>query len=207
MDYSIVTHYFPSLTHLQQQQLSALGPCCQHWNAHINVISRKDMDQFYLHHVLHSLSIAKFITFPAGSRVLDLGTGGGFPGIPLAILFPQTHFFLCDSIAKKIRIVQELTAALALKNVSALHARAEDIQQPFDLAVSRAVAPLATLISWVWNKTNQGLICLKGGDLTMEIAECTLFSGISNAQIEKVNISQWFTETYFVEKKIVYLRK
>ena len=207
MDEQLIVRYFPDLTPQQQQQLAAIGPCCLYWNARINVISRKDEDHFYLHHVLHSLSIAKFITFPVGSRVLDLGTGGGFPGIPLAILFPQTQFFLCDSVAKKIGVVREISAALGLNNVSFAQIRAEDIQQRFDFTLSRAVAPLATLISWVWRKTDQGLIFLKGGNLEKEIADCANLVGITHRRIVQVNISQWFKEPFFEEKKIVYLRK
>ena len=203
MDGRLIAQYFPDLTPLQQQQLAALGPCYKHWNARINVISRKDMEHLYLHHVLHSLSIAKFITFPSGSRVLDLGTGGGFPGIPLAILFPQTQFFLCDSIAKKIGVVKEITAALGLKNISATRIRAENLRQRFDFAISRAVAPLATIIFWVWDKVDHGLICLKGGDLEEEIADCVRITGITPRQIAQANISQWFKEPFFEEKKIV----
>ena len=207
MDHTLITHYFPHLTPQQEQQFAALGPCYGHWNARINVISRKDIDCLYLHHVLHSLAIAKFIRFPDGADVLDVGTGGGFPGIPLAIFFPQTHFFLCDSIAKKIRVVNEVTAALGLKNVSAKQIRAEDMQQRFDFVVSRAVAPLGELASWVWEKTRKGVICLKGGDLTDEIRVCARILGITEGQIEEVVVSQWFKELFFEGKRVVFIRK
>jgi len=207
MDDHLITGYFPKLTSEQQQQFVALAPCYQSWNTRINLISRKDMSQFYLHHVLHSLSIAKYLLFPSGAYVLDLGTGGGFPGIPLAIFFPQTHFFLCDSTAKKIRAVNDITASLGLKNVSASQIRAENIQQRFDFVVSRAVAPLNQLISWIWDKTDQAMLCLKGGDLKEELKDCARFAGIIPDQIEQINISQWFNQPFFEEKKIVYLRK
>jgi len=207
MDHTLITHYFPHLRPQQQLQFAALSPCYQRWNERINVISRKDIDSLYLHHVLHSLAIAMFIPFPGGAHVLDVGTGGGFPGIPLAILFPQTHFFLCDSIAKKIRVVNEVVTTLGLKNVSVAQIRAEDIQQQFDFVVTRAVAPLNELASWVWNKTHKGIICLKGGDLREELEACSRVVGVAKNQIEEVHISQWFKESFFEEKKIVFIRK
>lgn len=207
MDYSLITNYFPNLTPLQQQQFAALGPCYQIWNARINVISRKDIDHLYLRHVLHSLSIAKLTSFPDGSLVLDVGTGGGFPGIPLSILFPQTHFFLCDSVAKKIKVVTEIASALALTNVTALQIRAEEISQQFDFVVSRAVAPLSELLRWVWDKTAKEIICLKGGDLEEELQACVRATAIPRNRMEEIPISRWFTDPFFGEKKIVSLRK
>ncbi|MCL2502713.1 MAG: 16S rRNA (guanine(527)-N(7))-methyltransferase RsmG [Bacteroidales bacterium] len=207
MDYKLITEYFPDLTPQQQQQFAALGPCYQSWNARINLISRKDMDQFYLRHVLHSLSMAKYFSFPVGAYVLDLGTGGGFPGIPLAILFPQTQFFLCDSIAKKILAVNDIAARVGLKNVSASQIRAENIQQRFDFVVSRAVAPLSQLIFWVWDKTDQGMMCLKGGNLDKELIDSAQLLGIPPCQIKEVHISQWFSHPFFEEKKMVCLCK
>jgi len=203
MDHALINHYFPHLSPQQQQQFAALGPCYQAWNARINVISRKDIDQLYLHHVLHSLAIAKFTSFPDGASVLDVGTGGGFPGIPLAIMFPQTHFFLCDSIAKKVRVVDEVVSALGLKNVSAKQVRAEEVKGEFDYVVCRAVAPLIELLGWVWGMTVKGIICLKGGDLKEEIDACRRIVG----KIEEVSVSQWFNEPFFEGKKIVLIKR
>ena len=207
MDHTLINQYFPHLSQQQQQQISALGPCYQSWNARINVISRKDIDQLYLHHVLHSLAIAKFVSFPDGATVLDIGTGGGFPGIPLAILFPQTHFFLCDSVAKKIRVVNEVAASLSLTNITAQQIRAEEIKLSFDFVTCRAVAQLTELIPWIWNKVTKGVICLKGGELKQEIEACARLIGIPQNQIEEVSISQWFHEDFFQEKKIVFVKK
>ena len=206
MDHSLITKYFPHLSSQQQQQFADLGPSLQEWNRRINVISRKDIDQLYLRHVLHSLAIAKFTTFPAGSFVLDVGTGGGFPGIPLAIFFPNTQFFLCDSISKKILVVKEIIGALGLPNVSAAQIRAEEIKQRFDYVVSRAVAPLHELIPWVWHKTNNSILCLKGGDLEKEMQECIRNVKIPKQQIKEISISQWFEEPFFEEKKIVSIQ-
>jgi len=207
MDHSLVNHYFPHLSPRQQQQFAALNSCYRDWNARINVISRKDIDHLYLRHVLHSLAIARFISFKDGENVLDVGTGGGFPGIPLAILFPQTHFFLCDSIAKKIRVVHAIAKTLGLGNVSAAQIRAQDIQKQFDFVVSRAVAPLYDFVPWVWDKTAKGIICLKGGDLKEEIATSIQNIGMDKNQIEEISIYQWFKESFFEEKKIVFVRK
>ncbi|MCL2726941.1 MAG: 16S rRNA (guanine(527)-N(7))-methyltransferase RsmG [Bacteroidales bacterium] len=203
MDHALINHYFPHLSPLQQQQFAALGPCYQSWNARINVISRKDIDRLYLHHVLHSLAIARFTSFPDGTSVLDVGTGGGFPGIPLAIMFPQVHFFLCDSIAKKIRVVNEVVTALGLKNVSAAQIRVEEIMQPFDYVICRAVAPLRELLDWVWGKTTKGVICLKGGDLKEEVAACNPIVG----EIEEISVSQWFKEPFFEGKMVIFIKK
>ncbi len=176
----VIKQYFEELTSVQEQQLAALQPLYREWNEKINVISRKDMDNFYAHHVLHSLAIATQFEFPAGMEVMDLGCGGGFPGIPLAIFFPDTTFHLVDSVNKKLKVVQEVAAALKLINITVQHSRAEDIKnRQFDAVVSRAVAPLKDL--WYWSRpllrkpaygqTIRGLICLKGGDLAREISE------------------------------------
>ena len=207
MDHQLITYYFPLLTSTQQQQFAALDSCYRLWNARINVISRKDIDHLYLHHVLHSLAISKFVTFDKGMSVWDVGTGGGFPGIPLAILFPEVQFFLCDSIAKKIRVVKEVVSALELKNVAVAHIRAEEVKQSFDFVVSRAVAPLCELVSWVWRNTMRGVVCLKGGELEGEVWECVRSSGISRSMIEEASVLQWFNNPFFEEKKIVYIRK
>ncbi|MBU6324339.1 MAG: 16S rRNA (guanine(527)-N(7))-methyltransferase RsmG [Bacteroidetes bacterium] len=169
-------HYFPSLSEAQQDQLLALEDIYRHWNAMINVVSRKDMDAFFTHHVLHSLAIACFVEIHAGWKVLDVGTGGGFPGIPLAIMFPETEFLLVDSIGKKIKVVQEVVEALKLKNVHAETTRAELVPAGFHLVVSRAVTRMAAFYPWVKNKVsfnglNQGIVFLKGGDLQEEISD------------------------------------
>lgn len=207
----LIQQYFSEFSKTQLEQLSALGPVYQEWNEKINVISRKDMDSLYEKHVLHSLSIAAVFDFPAGARVIDLGTGGGFPGIPLAIFFPEVQFHLVDSIGKKIKVVEAAKEALQLTNVTTQHTRAEDIKnRQFDIMVSRAVAPLKDL--WQWGKPllkknkdmkpgglqANGLICLKGGDLTREIAE-------SSCRPELVDISTLFPQPFFKEKFIVHV--
>ena len=198
----ILLKYFDDFTAIQQQQFAALQSLYQQWNEKINVISRKDMDQFYQHHVLHSLAIAASFEFKPGSEVLDLGCGGGFPGIPLAIFFPETHFLLADSINKKLKVVAAVAEAIGLTNVHIRHTRAEDIKdRKFDVVVSRAVAPLKDL--WFWSKPllkkgakPGGLICLKGGDLTQEIFE-------SNCKPMVWGIEKLFSESYFKEKYLL----
>ena len=201
-----LTHYFPDLTARQQEQLAALYDLYTDWNSKINVISRKDITNLYEHHVLHSLGIAKFIRFQPGSRIMDLGTGGGFPGIPLAILFPDCHFHLVDSIGKKVRVASEIASAIGLQNVSTLHARAEEEKQLFDFVVSRAVMPLAGLLKIVRkniakeqrNALPNGLICLKGGELDREVMPVR-----HQAVITPLNT--WFKEDYFETKKVVFV--
>ncbi len=176
----IILKYFPDLTHTQQEQFRKVDPLYRSWNEKINVISRKDIDALYEKHVLHSLAIAQVIRFAPGARIVDIGTGGGFPGIPLAILFPESEFLLTDSIGKKIKVVQEISAVVGLDNVTAIHSRVEDVRdRKFDYAVSRAVAPLGELWKWIRPMIEKGrqteafangLFCLKGGDLTEEIA-------------------------------------
>ena len=198
--------YFPDLTLAQRKQLQALEGLYTEWNARINVISRKDMDAFYLHHVLHSMAIAKVQGFVPGSRILDVGTGGGFPGIPLAILFPDTQFLLVDSIGKKIKVVQEVAQAIGLQNLEARHQRAEEVKGKFDFVVSRAVTRMAPFYAWVKDKfeTRQrhelanGILYLKGGDLIEELDECgqpyTLYP-----------ISRFFQESFFDTKMVVHV--
>ncbi|QHS60651.1 16S rRNA (guanine(527)-N(7))-methyltransferase RsmG [Chitinophaga agri] len=205
----IVLKYFSDFTDTQLQQLQALSGLYQEWNEKINVISRKDIESLYEKHVLHSLSIAAVAEFPDGMQILDLGTGGGFPGIPLAIFFPQVKFHLVDSIGKKIKVVQGVSEALGLQNVTYQHTRVEEIKdRKFDLVVSRAVAPLKDL--WRWSKPvlkkapaheqQPGLICLKGGDLTEEVAE-------SGVRPRLTNIYKLFPEDFFLEKHIVVVNK
>lgn len=201
--------YFPSLTLGQRSQLEALGPLYREWNAKINVISRKDMDEMYLHHILHSLSIARVLDLEDGARVMDLGTGGGFPGIPLAILFPSCRFHLVDSIGKKLRVAQEIASAIHLENVTFCHERVEDEKGRFDYVVSRAVMSLPPL--WALCKKNLrkgqkgtlpgGLVCLKGGDLDEEIGAM----GKDAERVRVWNISELFSEPFFETKKIVYV--
>lgn len=203
----LLQKYFTDFTEKQLQQFAALKDLYEEWNKKINVISRKDMDHFYEHHVLHSLSIATQFDFPDGYQIMDLGTGGGFPGIPLAIFFPDVHFHLVDSINKKLRVVEAIAAQIQLKNVTVQHTRAEDIRdKKFDVVVSRAVAPLKEL--WRWSKpllnkkpVDQpkkitGLICLKGGDLSNEISESRLHPRVWE-------ISKIFEEEFFEEKYIL----
>lgn len=202
----VILKYFTNLTDGQQKQFAALYPLYTDWNAKINVISRKDIENLYLHHVLHSLGIARFIAFKPGTKIMDLGTGGGFPGIPLAILFPEVQFHLVDSIGKKIRVATEIASALGLKNVTCAHKRAEDEKQKFDFVVSRAVMPLTDLHRIIRkNISNQprnalpnGLICLKGGELAHETLPFTHLFEIHNLCDE-------FEEPFFETKKVVYL--
>jgi 16S rRNA (guanine527-N7)-methyltransferase len=198
---SVICKYFPDLTSLQKKQIDSLGILYAEWNTKINVISRKDMDHFYERHVLHSLSIAKFLRFRAGEEVMDIGTGGGFPGIPLAILFPDTVFTLVDSIGKKIKIVEAVTSELGLTNVNALNARAESLKMKFDFVVSRATAPLEKLVQWsmqaIKKQEGNGLIALKGGDLEEELKGFKLAG--------RIPVCEYFEEPYFQTKEIIFL--
>lgn len=202
----IIKKYFKQLTERQLQQLQMLDELYREWNAKINVISRKDIDNLYEHHVLHSLAIAKAITFRPGTEILDFGTGGGFPGIPLAILFPECHFKLIDGTGKKIRVAQEVATAIGLENCQLEHLRGEDEKGRYDFVVSRAVMPLPDLVNIVRkniSKTNRnvlpnGVICLKGGELQ---AETQPFRKV----VETNPISNWFDEEWFKEKNVIYL--
>lgn len=203
----IIFNYFPRLTEKQKEQFTQLAEVYPFWNDQINVISRKDIESLYLKHVLHSLGIAKFITeFTPGTRILDVGTGGGFPGIPLAILFPEVQFHLVDSIGKKIKVVREVAAALGLTNVEADHIRAEQLDDKYDFVVSRAVTRLADFAPWIRNKFEKrdkngvpnGILYLKGGDLAEEIKE-------SKLKAELHPLSSYFKEDFFDTKYVVYV--
>lgn len=201
----IIHKYFPLLTDGQKELFSALGPLYADWNSKINVISRKDMDNFYEHHVLHSLAIARIIDFPAGSKILDVGTGGGFPGIPLAIMFPQCSFTLCDSIGKKIKVAQGVADSLGLKNVTCFNGRAESLEGGYNFVVSRAVADLEAFYPWVKGKFSNSIIYLKGGELEDEIRRCASRFHIDSGKFCQFSISDWFKEEWFAEKKIVII--
>ncbi|MCB9202390.1 MAG: 16S rRNA (guanine(527)-N(7))-methyltransferase RsmG [Flavobacteriales bacterium] len=200
-----ILSYFPNLTTLQKEQLSRLYDLYSDWNEKINVISRKDMDSFYEKHVLHSLAIAKVISFKPKTQILDVGTGGGFPGIPLAILFPECQFTLVDSIGKKITVVENVTEELNLKNVSPINSRAEKIDKKFDFVVSRAVTKMDAFTQWIQNSFRKesfnilknGILYLKGGDLTEELQH------FSNARLYE--ISNFYSEEFFETKKVVYI--
>ena len=198
--------YFPTLTSEQMTQFEALFDLYTEWNAKINVISRKDIQNLYVHHVLHSLAIAKFIKFKPSTSILDVGTGGGFPGIPLAIFFPELQFVLIDSIGKKIKVVEEVSQALSLTNVEAIHRRVQDEKRKFDFVVSRAVMPLKELEMLVrknisekqMNAVQNGLICLKGGDLKSELKPF-------KKKAESFPLTDYFSEPFFETKQLVYL--
>ena len=202
----LILKYFPDLTEEQKRQFAALYDLYTDWNSKINVISRKDIENLYEHHVLHSLGIAKVIRFKPGTKVMDLGTGGGFPGIPLAILFPEVQFHLVDSIGKKVRGATEIAGSIGLKNVTTRHARAEEEKQLFDFVVSRAVMPLTDLLKIIrknispkqQNALPNGLICLKGGELERETMP------VKN-KTTMWNLKEFFGEEFFETKKVVYV--
>jgi len=204
---NIIPKYFPHLSPAQQQQLAALGPLYTEWNEKINVISRKDIENLYERHILHSLAIAKVINFTPGTQVLDVGTGGGFPGIPLAILFPETDFVLVDSVGKKIKVVQAVAEAIGLKNVKAIHGRAEELRQKFDFVTGRAVTDLIKFAGWVRPKIKKqqqnglpnGIIYLKGLEHTHEEAKHF------GPAYQIYPIKDFFDEEYFDTKAVVYL--
>lgn len=202
----IILKYFPNITEKQKQQFATLYDLYADWNSKINVISRKDIENLYTHHVLHSLGIAKLIQFKDGSKIMDVGTGGGFPGVPLAILFPKCNFLLVDSIGKKIRVATEVSSAIGLENIQFRHCRAEEVKEQFDFVVSRAVMPLPDLVKIIrknvskeqQNALPNGLICLKGGNLEGELKP---FKKTAEAD----DLSMYFEEEYFKTKKIVYV--
>jgi 16S rRNA (guanine527-N7)-methyltransferase len=201
----IIRKYFPDLTKSQYVKFEALKDVYTNWNAQINVISRKDIDDLYVKHVLHSLGIAKIQTFNSGAKILDIGTGGGFPGIPLAILFPEVEFYLVDSIGKKIKVVNEVANALQLTNVKAAYMRAEKVNDKFDFIVSRAVTNMDNFVKWTYKKIakkqnhflKNGILYLKGGDLKQEL------QNFPNATI--YNLTEYFNEDFFETKKVVHI--
>lgn len=203
----ILLKYFPDLSKQQLKQFNQLQSLYEEWNAQINVISRKDTENFYERHVLHSLAISKVMSFKDNSDILDIGTGGGFPGIPLAILYPNCQFVLVDSIGKKIKVVNEVANALGLKNVIGIHERAEKIDQQFDFIVSRAVTSMPAFLQWTkdkfkkksQNELKNGILYLKGGDLSEEMSEVKKFYKITD-------LSTFFEEEFFETKKVVYVR-
>ena len=201
----LIRKYFSNLNNNQLNKFESLFGLYSDWNSKINVISRKDLDNFYLRHVLHSMSIAKFHHFSSGTSIMDLGTGGGFPGIPLSILYPEVNFHLVDSISKKIRVVEDIIEKLNLKNVQIYDDRAENINITVNFVTCRAVAPMQTLVSWVSKKVSgvhkpdrkNGLLCLKGGDIYEELKDFN--------ELEVVDLNTYFKESFFESKKLVYL--
>lgn len=202
----IIEKYFPKLSEGQKKQFDALFDLYSDWNSKINVISRKDIDNLYVHHVLHSLAIAKYVSFQPGTLIMDVGTGGGFPGVPLAIFFPDSRFLLLDSIGKKVRVAQEISDAIGLTNVQFAHSRMEDEKRKFDFVVSRAVMQLPELVQRVQkniaaknrNAIPNGLICLKGGDLTDELKPF-------GNKVETLPLDSYFDEPFFETKQLIYL--
>jgi 16S rRNA (guanine527-N7)-methyltransferase len=205
MDANLIYKHFPNLSEKQQEQFESLADLYADWNLKINVVSRKDIEELYLRHVLHSLAIAKFIKFNPGAEVLDVGTGGGFPGIPLAILFPETHFTLVDAIGKKIKVVQEVIDGLGLENVTAKHLRVEEEKNQFDFVVSRAVAAMPTFMRWIKGRIKKnsehsiknGVLYLKGGDLEEELKDYKT--------VQIYSLTDYYEDPFFETKKLVYL--
>lgn len=203
----LILHYFPKLTLDQRQKIATLDKLYLEWNEKINVISRKDTDNFYERHVLHSLAISKIIQFKKDTKILDIGTGGGFPGVPLAIMYPECNFVLVDSIGKKVKVVNEVCKTLGLSNVIGLHERAENINDKFDFIVSRAVTAMPKFLHWTkgkFTKENRndlknGILYLKGGDLEVEMADV-------NKNIQYFNIEDFYSESFFKSKKVVYIQ-
>jgi len=207
MTAELIKSYFPNISKEQEDQFNLLFPLYTEWNARINVISRKDMDNFFIHHVLHSLGIAKVISFAPGTKLLDVGTGGGFPGIPLAILFPECQFHLVDSIGKKIKVVEEVSNGLGLKNVSWQHERAEKVKGQFHFVISRAVTTFGEFLPWVngkfqkaqFNTLPNGILYLKGGDLSEELS-------VVKQAYKVCSLADFYKEEFFETKKVVHIR-
>ena len=204
---ALIEKYFPNLSEQQREQFARLGEVYAEWNAKINVVSRKDMEHIYLHHILHSLAIAKVCHFADGAQVLDVGCGGGFPSVPLAIMFPNVQFTACDSIGKKIRVVEGVCEAVGIKNIHTVNGRVEQLKEQFDYIVSRAVTDMPTFVGWVRGMVRKGekgslpngILYLKGGDLTEELQA-------SRRQWERYYISEFFEEEFYDTKQVVYSR-
>ena len=208
MNSDLILNYFPDITERQKQQFESLGALYEEWNARINVVSRKDMEHLYTRHILHSLAIAKVCQFEAGARVVDIGCGGGFPSVPLAIMFPEVEFVGCDSIAKKIRVVEGIKAGAGIENLTAVNSRAEQLGQKFDYVVSRAVTEMARFMPWAWpllRKGQQGtlpngILYLKGGELAEELAA-------TRRHWDLYDIRTMFDDEFFDTKRVVYTKK
>ncbi|MBQ7222057.1 MAG: 16S rRNA (guanine(527)-N(7))-methyltransferase RsmG [Bacteroidales bacterium] len=204
-----ILKYFPDLTPWQKERFAAMKALYDDWNSKINVISRKDMDNFYTHHVLHSLAVALIgkTRFEKGDTVLDLGTGGGFPGIPLAVMFPEIQFTLCDSIGKKIKVAENVAAQLELGNVTCVNARAESLGKSFDWVVSRAVTSLDNFLPWIKNSYRKGVVYLKGGDIEDEIDKAAGKRLLNPKNFTIIEISDFFSEEWFKEKKMLIISR
>ena len=208
MNSDLILQYFPDITERQKQQFESLGALYEEWNARINVVSRKDMEHLYTRHILHSLAIAKVCQFEAGARVVDIGCGGGFPSVPLAIMFPEVEFVGCDSIAKKIRVVEGVKAGAGIDNLAAVNSRAEQLGQKFDYVVSRAVTEMARFMPWAWPLLRKGqkgtlpngILYLKGGELAEELA-------VTRRHWDLYDIHTMFDDEFFDTKRVVYTKK
>ncbi len=208
MNSDLIIKYFPDITERQRQQFESLGALYEEWNARINVVSRKDMEHLYTRHILHSLAIAKVCQFEAGARVVDIGCGGGFPSVPLAIMFPEVEFVGCDSIAKKIRVVEGIKAGAGIENLTAVNSRAEQLGQKFDYVVSRAVTEMARFMPWAWpllrkgqkGSLPNGILYLKGGELAEELAA-------TRRHWDLYDIRTMFDDEFFDTKRVVYTKK
>ncbi len=213
MSFEIITKYFPDLTEHQTKQFKSLYELYFDWNSKINVISRKDIESLYEKHILHSLAIAKYIQFEKGTKILDIGTGGGFPGIPLAILFPETEFTLCDSVAKKIKVAEEISKGIGLNNIDFVVGRVENLKEEFHFILSRAVAPMETLYRWTqdyiaeecFNSELNGYLLLKGGDLKEEIKDLKKLN--AKLHVQTADLNTFFEGEFFETKQLVYIFK
>lgn len=213
MNFEIITKYFPNLTDHQTEQFKLLYDLYVDWNSKINVVSRKDIESLYEKHVLHSLAIAKYIQFEKGTKILDIGTGGGFPGIPLAILFPDTEFTLCDSVAKKIKVAEEISKGIGLNNTDFVVGRVENLKEEFHFILSRAVAPMETLYRWTqdyiaedcFNSKLNGYLFLKGGDLKEEIKDLKRLN--AKLHVQTADLNTFFEGEFFETKQLVYIFK